>query len=72
MRLLSANTMRNIWQPQIQKSLKINHKSLGAIYKRFDAIIPTWIDWIQQSFLSEQLKEDYIRVLNTKHQKLNN
>jgi hypothetical protein len=22
--------------------------------------------------LSEQLKEDYIRVLNTKHQKLNN
>jgi serine/threonine-protein kinase HipA len=72
MRLLSANTMRNIWQPQIQKSLKINDKSLGAIYKRFDAILPTWIDWIQQSFLSEQLKEDYISVLNSKHQRLNN
>ena len=57
---------------QLAHSLKINDKSLGAIYKRFDAIIPTWIDWIQQSFLSEQLKEDYIRVLNTKHQKLNN
>ena len=57
---------------QLAHSLKINHKSLGAIYKRFDAILPTWIDWIQQSFLSEQLKEDYIRVLNTKHQKLNN
>lgn len=72
MRLLSANTMRNMWQPQIQKSLKINDKLLGAIYKRFDAILPTWIDWIQQSFLSEQLKEDYISVLNSKHQRLNN
>ena len=57
---------------QLAHSLKINDKSLGAIYKRFDAILPTWIDWIQQSFLSEQVKEDYIRVLNTKHQKLNN
>ena len=57
---------------QLAHSLKINNKSLGAIYKRFDAIIPTWIDWIQQSFLTEQLKEDYIRVINTKHQRLNN
>jgi serine/threonine-protein kinase HipA len=54
----------------LANALKINDKSLGAIYKRFDAILPTWISWIERSFLSEQLKEDYIRLLNTRHQML--
>lgn len=54
----------------LANALKINDKSLGAIYKRFDAMLPTWISWIEQSFLSEQLKDDYIRLLNTRHQML--
>jgi len=51
-------------------SLKINDKSLEAIYKRFEDILPTWITWIKQSFLSEEMKEAYLELIQKRHQKL--
>lgn len=51
-------------------SLKISDKSLEAIYKRFEAIIPTWISWIEQSFLSAEFKESYISLINQRQRKL--
>ncbi|MFA7444962.1 MAG: HipA domain-containing protein [Flavobacteriaceae bacterium] len=51
-------------------SLKINEKSLQAIYKRFYKISPKWIAFIQQSFLSKEMQENYINLLNFKHTKL--
>jgi len=51
-------------------SLKINDKSLEAIYKRFENILPTWIIWIKQSFLSEEMKEAYLELIKKRHQKL--
>ncbi|MBU6158829.1 MAG: HipA domain-containing protein [Bacteroidetes bacterium] len=51
-------------------SLKISDKSLEAIYKRFEVVLPTWILWIEQSFLSEELKEGYISLINQRHKKL--
>ena len=51
-------------------SLKISDKSLEAIYKRFESILPIWLSWIEQSFLSQEMKEEYIKLLNQRFEKL--
>lgn len=55
---------------KLAESLKINEKSLKAIYIRFDKVLPKWIALIQQSFLSEEMQDNYIDLLNYKHKKL--
>ncbi|MFN5889426.1 MAG: type II toxin-antitoxin system HipA family toxin, partial [Bacteroidota bacterium] len=52
-------------------SLKINDKSLTAIYKRFEDVYPNWISWIENSFLSDDMKVSYINTLNERFKKLN-
>jgi serine/threonine-protein kinase HipA len=54
----------------LANSLKINEKSLGSIYKRFADMLPKWILWIGQSFLSPEMQKDYIDLIHKKHQKL--
>ncbi len=51
-------------------SLKISNKSLEAIYKRFEAILPTWFSWIDQSFLTEELKDEYKHLITKRFKKL--
>lgn len=51
-------------------SLKINDKSLEAIYKRFEDILPAWNACIEQSFLSEDMKEEYLKLIQKRHRKL--
>lgn len=51
-------------------SLKINEKSLQSIYERFNDVLPEWIAFIKQSFLSKEMQEKYIGLLNIKHKKL--
>lgn len=51
-------------------SLKINEKSLQAIYKRFYKISPKWIAFIRQSFLSKDMQENYIHLITKRHKKL--
>lgn len=55
---------------KLAESLKINEKSLKAIYSRFDKVLPKWTTFIQQSFLSKEMQDNYIDLLNTKHKKL--
>lgn len=52
-------------------SLKINNKSLEAIYERFESILPTWLSWIDQSFLTEEFKDEYTHLITDRFQKLN-
>ena len=47
-------------------SLNLNDKSLKAIYKRFNAILPLWKDFINQSFLSDEMKAKYIQLITDK------
>jgi serine/threonine-protein kinase HipA len=54
----------------LASSLKINEKSLQSIYERFNDVLPEWIAFIQQSFLSKEMQSNYIELLNTKHKKL--
>lgn len=51
-------------------SLKISNKSLGAIYHRYEAILPTWLSWIAQSFLTEEFKDEYTQLVTRRFKKL--
>src|SRR5690606_24477795 len=51
-------------------SLKINEKSLNAIYNRFNKALPKWIAFIEESFLSKEMQENYIDLLNLRHKKI--
>jgi serine/threonine-protein kinase HipA len=64
-RKLTSNDLQ-----ELATSLKISDKSLEAIYKRYEAILPIWLSWIEQSFLSQEMKEVYIKLLNQRFEKL--
>jgi serine/threonine-protein kinase HipA len=51
-------------------SLKITDKALQAIYSRFEAVLPIWVSWVNQSFLSKHMQEEYIELLNERYKKL--
>lgn len=54
----------------LASSLKINEKSLQSIYERFKNVLPEWIVFIKQSFLSQKMKKGYVELLNAKHKKM--
>jgi len=54
----------------LASSLKINEKSLQSIYERFNGVLPEWIAFIQQSFLSKEMQKGYVEPPNAKHKKL--
>lgn len=54
----------------LAQSLKINEKSLQAIYDRFHKALPKWTSFIEQSFLSKEMQENYIESLNFNYKKL--
>ncbi|GIZ10467.1 hypothetical protein FUMI01_31910 [Flavobacterium sp. UMI-01] len=54
----------------LAESLKINEKALQAIYSRFNNVLPKWTTCIQQSFLSKNTRENYIKLLHDRHRKL--
>jgi serine/threonine-protein kinase HipA len=51
-------------------SLKITDKALQAIYSRFESVLPIWVSWVNQSFLSKHMQEEYIELLNERYKKL--
>lgn len=51
-------------------SLKISNKSREAIYKRFEAVLPIWLTWINQSFLTEEFKDEYTQLITHRLKKL--
>ena len=51
-------------------SMNINPKALESIYSKFKKILPNWIEFIKQSFLSKAMQKSYIELIETKHQNL--
>ena len=51
-------------------SMGINTKVLESIYTKFEKILPNWIDFIKQSFLSKTMQKSYIELILTNHQNL--
>ena len=48
---------------KLANSLNINEKSLLAIYSRFNKVLPKWKDFINQSFLSDEMKTHYTQLI---------
>lgn len=51
-------------------SMNINTKALESIYTKFERVLPIWIDFIKQSFLTKSIQKNYIELLQSKHQNL--
>lgn len=54
----------------LAESLKINEKSLQAIYSRFNKVLPKWTEFIKQSFLSKKMQKNYIELVTKKYKNL--
>ncbi|MFA5620062.1 MAG: HipA domain-containing protein [Weeksellaceae bacterium] len=54
----------------LAESLKINEKSLQAIYKRFHKVLPKWVSFIQQSFLSKETQISYIELITKRNKNI--
>lgn len=54
----------------LAESLKINEKSLQAIYKRFNKVLPKWVSFIQQSFLSKETQISYIEIITKRNKNI--
>lgn len=57
---------------QLAKSLKISEKSLQTIYKKFINVKPKWDEFIQLSFLNEDIKLEYQKIVNNRFKKIFN
>lgn len=55
---------------QLAKSLKISEKSLQSIYKKFVKVKLKWDEFIQQSFLNDDVKLEYQEIVNNRFKKI--
>lgn len=51
-------------------NMGINTKSVENIYIRFASVLPIWIRFIKQSFLSKAMQEQYIELIGIRHANL--
>jgi len=54
----------------LASSMDINEKVLFRIYNKFNSVLPTWIEFIKQSYLSKVMQDKYIQFIKAKHQSL--
>ena len=52
----------------LASSMDINEKVLYKIYNKFNSVLPTWIEFIKQSYLSKAMQDKYIQLIKAKHQ----
>lgn len=55
---------------KLAESLKISEKSLESIYKKFIKIKPKWDEFIQLSFLNDDVKLEYQEIVNNRFKKI--
>ena len=54
----------------LASSMDINEKVIFRIYNKFNSVLPTWIEFIKQSYLSKAMQDKYIQLIKAKHQSL--
>ena len=52
----------------LASSMDINEKVLFKIYNKFNSVLPTWIEFIKQSYLSKAMQDKYIQLIKANHQ----
>lgn len=53
------------------KSYKVDTKVIDNVYEKFRKVLPQWYDFIDISFLSKQMKEDYKQLIRNRSAILN-
>lgn len=51
---------------KLLKTMKIDEKAIENVYEKFRKVLPLWYDFIDISFLPEQVKEDYKLLIQSK------
>lgn len=70
--------MLNATKKRIQKAdfeaafetMKIDKKSVENVFRKFERVVPTWFDFIDQSFLPDEMKEEYKALVKERSEKL--
>ncbi|MCW3787691.1 HipA domain-containing protein, partial [Marinilabiliaceae bacterium AAT] len=55
---------------QLAKSLKLKQKQVDNIFKRFQKVMPTVLDFINNSFLPEDKKSEYKELIQERASRL--
>lgn len=66
---ITLNKKKKIYKSDFEKAiltLNINTKALKNIFKRFSTVIPLWHEFIDISFLPNNLKIDYHELIQNK------
>lgn len=53
------------------KSFKVDEKVIENVYEKFSKVLPQWYDFIDLSFLPEQMKEEYKQLIQNRSARLN-
>lgn len=53
------------------KSFKVDEKVIENVYEKFSKVLPQWYDFIDMSFLPEQMKEEYKQLVQNRSAILN-
>lgn len=56
---------------RLGKGLELTEKQIQGVFKRMIKYKPKAIEWIDKSFLSDDMKDAYINVLETRYEQLN-
>ena len=55
---------------ELALNMGINIKVLESIYKKFEKVLPNWIEFIKHGFLSKAMKKSYIELIENKYKNL--
>ena len=53
------------------KSFKVDEKAVENVYEKFRKVLPEWYNFIDMSFLPEQMKEEYKQLIQNRSAILN-
>lgn len=53
------------------KSFKVDEKAIENVYEKFRKVLPQWYDFIDVSFLTEPMKEEYKQLIQNRSAILN-
>lgn len=64
------NKLTRVDFDELARNFKINEKFLQAIYKKFEKLQPKWLELIQISFLSNEMKANYQNLIQKNMKKI--
>lgn len=64
--------LKRVHFEEVMRNSKLNEKSIANIFHKFQQIAPTWMEWIDNSFLPADMQENYKTLITQRLQRLEN